>query len=235
MLVVFYDKVKNVQNIIDKIKSNDILIVKEIYIEDFLDEKEKYKISESDVAYILCNNNVLINKLIEKISNIKCKILNKEFYIQNYDKEKIQKKLLKNDIKVPKIIDFNEKFNKKLICKPKNHTLEVNIFDNIKSLEMFLNDKNIDDFYIEEYIENDVEYKIYFVNNKVFFYENVENLNNEKLNETLNKISKILKLDVYSVDVIFNKNEEFYIIDINPSAGLFMSKDAQRELINFAK
>lgn len=235
MLVVFYDKVKNVQNIIDKIKSNDILIVKEIYIEDFLDEKEKYKISESDVVYILCNNNVLINKLIEKLSDVKCKILNKEFYIQNYDKEKIQKKLLKNDIKVPKIIDFNEKFNKKLICKPKNHTLEVNIFDNIKSLEMFLNDKNIDDFYIEEYIENDVEYKIYFVNNKVFFYENVENLNNEKLNETLNKISKILKLDVYSVDVIFNKNEEFYIIDINPSAGLFMSKDAQRELINFAK
>ena len=235
MLVVFYDKVKNVQNIIDKIKSNDILIVKEIYIEDFLDEKEKYKISESDVAYILCNNNVLINKLIEKLSDVKCKILNKEFYIQNYDKEKIQKKLLKNDIKVPKIIDFNENFNKKLICKPKNHTLEVNIFDNIKSLEVFLNDKNIDDFYIEEYIENDVEYKIYFVNNKVFFYENVENLNNEKLNETLNKISKILKLDVYSVDVIFNKNEEFYIIDINPSAGLFMSKDAQRELINFAK
>ncbi|MBQ8844567.1 MAG: hypothetical protein IJ008_00960 [Clostridia bacterium] len=235
MLVVFYDKVKNVQNIIDKIKSNDILIVKEIYIEDFLDEKEKYKISESDVAYILCNNNVLINKLIEKLSDVKCKILNKEFYMQNYDKEKIQKKLLKNDIKVPKIIDFNEKFNKKLICKPKNHTLEVNIFDNIKSLEMFLNDKNIDDFYIEEYIENDVEYKIYFVNNKVFFYENVENLNNEKLNETLNKIGKILKLDVYSVDVIFNKNEEFYIIDINPSAGLFMSKDAQRELINFAK
>ena len=235
MLVVFYDKVKNVQNIIDKIKSNDILIIKEIYIKDFLDEKEKYKISESDVVYILCNNNVLINKLIEKISDVKCKILNKEFYIQNYDKEKIQKKLLKNDIKVPKIIDFNEKFNKKLICKPKNHTLEVNIFDNIKSLEMFLNDKNIDDFYIEEYIENDVEYKIYFVNNKVFFYENVENLNNEKLNETLNKISKILKLDIYSVDVIFNKNEEFYIIDINPSAGLFMSKDAQRELINLAK
>lgn len=233
MLIIFYDNVKNVQNIIAKIKNENSVLVKEISIQDYLKNNSNFEINVDDVVYILSNDNVLNNKLIENLSIVDCKILNKNYYLSNYDKQQIQQILFQNCVPVPKIINLNDDFVGKVICKPKNHTLAVNIFDDMNSLRCFLKNKDANEYYIEKFEEYEIEYKIYFVNNKMFFYEEVNAVDNKLLNETLNKISDILKLDVYSVDVLFNA-QQFYIIDINPSAGLFKSKDARIALIDCA-
>lgn len=234
MLIIFHNNHKNMNNIVDKISEGNKAQIKVINICDYLDNSENFEINSSDVIYFLCNNYYLNNLIIEKLNKIQCKILNKCFYLKNYDKEKVQNILLKNQINVPKIVDFNEKINKKVILKAKKHTLPVNIFENMAELKKFLLDKNMCDFYAEEFIEKDKEYKIYHVNGKMFFYDNIETFYNEKLNKTLQLIGEIFELDIYSVDVIFAK-EEFYIIDINTASGLFMSKGARRELTTLAQ
>lgn len=229
MLIISHNNHKNINNIVNKLNSENKFKINVINICDYLDNCEKFEIKFSDVIYFLLNDKDLINLIIEKINKNQCKILNKGFYLKKYNKENVQNILLKNQINAPKIVDFNENINKKVILKAKYHTLPVNIFENMTELKKFLLDKNTCDFYAEEFIEKDIEYKIYYVNGKIFFYDNIETFYNEKLNKTLQLIGKILELDIYSVDVIFAK-EEFYIIDINTATGLFMSKGARQEL-----
>lgn len=234
MLIIFHDNHKNMNNIVNKISEGNKSQIKVINICDYLNNCGNFEINFSDVIYFLCNDNYLNNLIIEKLDKIQCKILNKGYYLKNYNKEKVQKKLLKNQINTPKIVDFNEKINKKVILKAKTHTLPVNIFENMVELKKFLLNKNMSDFYAEEFIEKDIEYKIYYVNDKIFFYDNIETFYNEKLNKTLQLIGEIFELDIYSVDVIF-VGEKFYIIDINSSSPLFMSKFARQELTSLAK
>lgn len=233
MLIILHHNIENAQNIIAKIKSENASLVKDFCIKKFLNNNKSKTINASDIVYILCNDNYLTIELIKKLASTKCKILNEEFYLNNYDKEKIQELLIKNGINAPKILKKYENINHKIVCKPKNHCLSVNIFNNINDAKMYLSDKNATDYYLEEYIVNSAEYKIYYANNRAFFYDNVKTVASNDLAKSLNKISNILKLDIFSADVIFD-HDEFYFVDINPSSGLYMSKGARKELFNYA-
>ena len=48
------------------------------------------------------------------------------------------------------------------------------------------------------------------------------------------KISKILKLEVFSVDLI-KIQDEYYVIDVNPSSAFYLSKKARLEFIKINK
>lgn len=233
MLIIFYDEIEKHKNTLDKISEENKFLVKNINVFDYLNNCEKFTINSSDVVYFLLNTNVK-TLLVSKLNSLQCTILNKKFFLKNLDKEKVQRILLNNQINVPKIIELNKITDTKVIVKSKNHTLPVNIFENKKELNKFLANKNICDFYVEELIDKDNEYKIYFVKGKVFFYDNVQQIYDENLYKTLQLISEILKLDIYSTDVLF-KDNKFYIVDINSVTGLFMSKNARKELINLAK
>lgn len=233
MLMIFYDDIKKVKNIIDKIKKESKSRVQEINIYDYLKNPNVIEICSNDVAYFLFNN-TLSALLANKLNRYQCKVLNKEFFLKKFDKEKVQRLLLKNKINVPKIIDISKITNQKLICKSKNHTLPVNIFESNEDLNKFMANKNNCEFYAEEFIEKDAEYKIYYVNGKMFFYENIEPIYDKLLNKSFEKIGKILKLDIFSADVLF-KDGKFFVIDINPATGLFLSKNARRELLGFLK
>lgn len=231
MLIIFYEDFTKVKNIIAKLKNESIAPVQEINIFDYLNNPDNFKINSNDVAYFLFNS-ALSTLLLDKLKSSRCTVLNKEFFLLSLDKEKVQRLLLSNNINVPKVVDFNRITNQKLILKAKNHTLPVHIFERKDELNAFFIDKNIYDYYVEEFIDSNIEYKIYFVNGKMFFYDNIKPILQESLNQSTNQISKILKLDIFSADVLF-KDGKFFIIDINPAAGLFMSKDARQKLLNF--
>lgn len=233
MLIIFYEDFTKVKNIIAKLKQESASPVQEINILDFLNSPENFKISSDNVAYFLFNS-TLSALLFDKLDSSRCTILNKDFFLLNLDKKKVQELLLNNNINVPKIIDFNKTTNQKLILKSKNHTLPVHIFESHKELDNFLINYNANDYYAEEFIDSDTEYKIYYVNGKMFFYDNTKPICDKQLNNSFNQISKMLKLDIFSADILF-KDNKFFIIDINPAAGLFMSKSARQELLNFVK
>lgn len=44
------------------------------------------------------------------------------------------------------------------------------------------------------------------------------------------KIGNILKLELFSIDII-KRNDYYYVIDINPSAGLYKSSKSREALI----
>lgn len=233
MLIIFYDNFEKVKNIIQKISTESESLVEKINIFDYLKNPAGFQINSNDVAYFLFNRNIS-TLIIKKLNKTGCTILNKKFFLKNFDKKKVQELLLKNRISVPNLINVNNFSTQKFILKSKNHTLPVNIFESKEDFLKFVSNKNIDEFYAEEFIEKDAEYKIYYVNGKIFFYDGTEPVCNKKLNKSFEKISRLLKLNIFSVDVLF-KCDKFFFIDINPATGLFLSKDARQELLKFVK
>ena len=88
-------------------------------------------------------------------------------------------------------------------------------------------------FYLEEKLDNTYEYKIYYVNKKVFFKDKIK-IYDQEIDEMCEKISKILKLEVFSVDLI-KIQDEYYVIDVNPSSAFYLSKKARLEFIKINK
>ena len=221
------DKLKN---IIKKI--NEETSIKVIFMEDYIIAKNK--LQKGSVVYVINNDERVFKQFINSQNVKECKIINKQYYLKNLNKEKIQQILNNNNILVPKIFDYNNLNNNfPVMCKSKNHTIFTGKFDNKKTLEFFLQDKNIDDFYFEEVIDKNkfFEYKLYFVNKEFFFYDDVNKLTIKNLSNVLNTISSILNLEVYSIDIFTNGTKTF-IIDINPSAGFYKSKQARKKLIS---
>ena len=46
------------------------------------------------------------------------------------------------------------------------------------------------------------------------------------------KVSKHLQLEIFSIDIIKDFEDNYYVIDVNPSAGFYMLDYARKELIN---
>ena len=68
---------------------------------------------------------------------------------------------------------------------------------------------------------------------KVFFKDKVE-IYDLKINNICENISKILKLEIFSVDLIKIQNE-YYVIDVNPSSAFYLSNKARLEFIKINK
>lgn len=221
----------------ERLKNRIISLKKEapirvVYLQDFINKANKIK--AGSIIYLINNDKMLINAFLNSPNLEGCKIINKQYFANSFDKLEVQQILQKNKILTPLIYDFDSISTQfPIMCKSKNHTSFTAPFNSKHDLDAFLSDKCLGDFYFEEYINASdfVEYKLYFVVDEMFFYDDLGCVPQIKgLQQCLAKISAILGLEVFSVDILTNKKRT-YIIDINPASGLYKSAKARKKLV----
>lgn len=223
---------------VKKIKNESRLPIEVMYIEDILNKNESLINFENSIIYFLCCNSILIPLAIQKLEKYNCYIINKEYLVKNYSKLEVQKLLLKHNVNVPKIYTMDNIENAKfpIFCKENRHEgIIMQVYNKI-SLKRFFEKFNSNDFYLEENMTNNntifKELKIYYVDKKLFLRDN-EN-NNMKLLKTCQKVSSILNnLEVFSADIIQRYDGEYFIIDINSSAGFYLLDEGRRYFLDF--
>lgn len=206
-----------------------------IYVEDIINNFNKFQFSQKDVFYFLSQNK-LNKKAIVLLEQFSYKILNINALKKNFNKYEIQKQLADAKICVPKLFDLNSitKHDLPIFCKSKNHSEFIAEFYTINTIKIFANKFNIQDYYFEQSIKYEYIEKIYYVNNTVCFCDDSKIIQNEKnckkLQKTLKNVSKMLNFDIFSAEFFISKNN-IILFDVNPSTGLFGSKYARNLLI----
>ena len=209
----------------------------ELYIEDLLNESTTFNFDNS-IVYFLCCNSPFVFSIINKLKQYNCYIINKQYLSKNYLKLDVQKILYKSNINIPKIYDGNivknlENINFPIFCKENRHEgMIMQVYNPITVTRLF---KKVDikDFYFEEAIEsiNSKELKVYYVKGKLFF-KNIKDYN-KLLEKLCNQISTILdNLEVFSVDIIQMSNDNYFVIDVNPAAGFYLSDSGRKYFLN---
>ena len=208
---------------VEKIKEEFFDDVDYFYVEDYI----------NNIIYIL-NNSTYNLQLIKEIKDKVYKIINEEFYCKENTKLKIQKELKTNDILVPNIIEYEKvtKYEYPLFFKSVDHAELVLKVYNKNSLDNLLQKFDSRSIYLEESMEdsNSEEYKVYFIKNTIYFDDMYGNFTDNIIEQLCLKIGNILKLELFSIDII-KRNDYYYVIDINPSAGLYKSSKSREALI----
>lgn len=205
-----------------------------VYVEDILNKSEK--INYYDIIYIM-NDNQMLEKLLEMLNKFNFIIINKEFFIKKYNKLTLKNSLMKFKIKFPETICFKEldKCVYPLYVKHINHSSTIIKASSYEEIQNFFIHNDKSKYYFEKAVDTrkSKEYKIYFINNNIYYYDG-EKEHHEILKKICLRISILCKLTVFSADFIKN-NDEFYVIDINPMPGFYMSINARISLIKYAK
>lgn len=232
MLYIFISQYDNYWENVDKIKSHNMSGVKQIYVEDYLNSPINF--SKEDIVYFLTNT-LLVKEVINKINN-QCVVINRGYYLNDLtDKYSIQQKLYNNKIMVPQLLsaDSLNRYSFPIMCKSKSHANFIIAIFTLSTFTDIMLKYNVGDFYLERFIKCTRELKAYFVKDKTFLYDNENNFKYFKeLNETLRKIGNLLNLEVFSVDILLTENA-FYVIDVNPAAGLFNSKASRQYFVEW--
>ena len=229
-LIIFVSKDNLYRGQVSKIINDSYYKVKIIQIEEFYKNKIILTLDNNQVVYFICCNSPLIAKAIGLIKG--GKIINKDYLMNDYKKISIQKVLSKSDISVPKIYNKND-FNYPIFCKENIHQGIIFKAYNSRTISKYFEHFNIDKYYFEESIESKIEYKLYFVSNKIYFKDGKLYKNKEELRDLCIKVSKVLNnLEVFSIDIISYKGT-YYIIDVNSSAGFYQSDDARKEFLYY--
>lgn len=208
-----------------------------IYIENFIEEKGWNKITDEDIIYFLCNGkkvNYALNNIVR--TNDKCKIINKEYLLNNENKAIVQQKINKIGVPTPKLLKLDDIDNIKfpIFCKQNTHTGIVFKAYTKRTITDFFQKFNINDFYLEESVISDLEkyteFKAYFANGKIYPKDN-ENAFSKEIEDICIKIAQALyNLETFSVDFIQN-DKGLYVIDVNIASGFYMSTGARKEFI----
>ena len=222
---------------VEKLKKQSKLPTEVIYIEDIVNSNNTLMDFENSIIYFLCCNSQLVSIAIQKLEKYNCYIINKEYLIKNYLKLDVQRLLLKSNINVPKIylIENIEDVKFPIFCKENRHEgIIIQVYNKI-SLIRFFEKFNTNEFYLEETVHNNntnlKEFKVYFVEEEIFLKDNVNY--NKVLIEICKKVSLALNnLEVFSADIIQNNDGEYFIIDVNPSAGFYLSDDGRRYFLD---
>lgn len=218
---------------VEKIKEEFFDDVDYFYVEDYINKNILLDFTNNDIIYIL-NNSTYNLQLIKEIKDKVYKIINEEFYCKENTKLKIQKELKTNDILVPNIIEYEKvtKYEYPLFFKSVDHAELVLKVYNKNSLDNLLQKFDSKSIYLEESLEdsNSEEYKVYFIKNTIYFDDMYGNFTDNIIEQLCLKIGNILKLELFSIDII-KRNNYYYVIDINPSAGLYKSSKSREALI----
>lgn len=227
--LIFLSREENYLGSAIKIKDNTNFQVEIIYIEDFMENRDKTQNLKDCVIYFLCNSS-LVKKLVSEANKTSCYIFNKKFFENNYTKLETQKLLQKNGIIVPKLLICNnpKKLKYPVFCKENKHAGIIFKAYTSNTIERFFEKFNKKDFYIEESIDGQQEVKYYYVKGNIYCKNNFEIP--VSIINYCSKISELLNLEIFSIDIIKN-NDSYIIIDINPSAGFYLLDDARDNLI----
>lgn len=164
------------------------------------------------------------------LNKTNCYIFNKKFFENNYTKLEIQKLLIENELCVPKLFTYKKAKELKypVFCKENKHAGIIFKAYTSNTIERFFEKFNKKDFYIEESIDGQQEIKYYYVNENIYCKNNFEIP--FIITNYCSKISKLLNLEIFSIDIIKN-NDSYIIIDLNPSDGFYLLDDARNNLI----
>lgn len=223
---------------IKKIKAESAIETQIVYIEDFVEESEKYHITPEDVVYFLCCNSELIVDAINILKSCGCYIINEVYLEKNYKKYDIQNLLANNNVLVPEINCENsiENIDLPIFCKENCHEGIIFQAYNKISLKKFFEKFNIEDFYFEKVIVGNgnigEEEKYYYVDGETFGKSDTK-VATEEVKKICNDISKSLSnLEVFSVDIIQTKENNNFVIDVNPSAGFYLSDNGRKYFLD---
>lgn len=220
---------------VKKLKNESELQTEVIYIEDLVSIENISLDFENSIVYFLCCNSPLVPTAIQRLAKNQCYIINRKYLTRNYSKLDVQTLLYRNNIKVPEIYftDNFENIKFPVFCKENRHEgIIVQAYNKI-TLTRFFNKFDNKEFYLEKTISDNGynEFKVYFVEGKIFLKD--MNNYNEILKEICQKVSMVLdNLEVFSTDIIQNSNGEYFIIDINPSAGFYLSDDGRKYFLD---
>lgn len=236
-LIIFISDEDDFYGSAKKIKDLCTIECEIIYIEDFIKGKGWKKITNFDIIYFLCNGKKVdfTFKNIIKVNN-KCKIINKEYLLNNESKFIVQQKINKIGVLTPKLLSYGDIINIKfpIFCKQNKHTGIVFKAYTKRTVTDFFQKFNINDFYLEEAVTSDstknIEFKAYFANGKTFPKDG-ENSFDKKIDKIcINIAQELYDLDAFSVDFIQN-DKDVYVIDVNIASGFYMSTGARKEFV----
>ncbi len=216
--IILTSKNNKYMNHINQIVKDAFFKVNIIYVEDYLEHNDLIK--ESDLVYILCANYHLVRK-IKHISHL----INQQFFKKLLNKKDVQNFLKEHHILAPNIF-YN--YQENAFFKENNHEGIVQKLSTIEEYKQLRS--QCPDFYLEESMENiGKEDKLYYIYQDCFSKTNVKI--DLGIQEILNRISNLLGLDVFSVDIIYNESKVF-VIDVNYSPGFYLCDAARLQFIN---
>lgn len=232
-LYIFYSKDNLFNNQLKKIQKASFIETEIIEIENFCLSSKIMILSDKDCVYFLCCNSKDVKICINKITG--GNIINKKFLINRHDKLYCQKKLMNESINVPKIYkadntDINL-FNYPIFCKENKHQGITFQAYNVRTINYFFQNYDINDFYFEESIKTIEEIKLYYINGKIILKNGYYN-NNEQITGICKNVSKVLNLEVFSIDLL-KFNDKYYVIDTNASPGFYLSEVARKEFLYY--
>ena len=240
-----HDYRKQVKNIFNRLPNN--LIKNTFFLEDTLKNGQpsdywSFKYAYPSIIYFLCNNPEIPNLITYAKQSY---IVNKGYYELRLNKRAIFEKLAKLHLSIafPKFISTYTNLDNKaypIYVKADNHQGIVFKAFNKEMIQGFEKAVDINNYYFEEDVEKDStrEIKVFYIkgmaiaaDSDVQAFEECKRYN-IKLLDDMDILAKKFKLDVYSVDIIFNKEKQ-YIIDINPSPAFYSSKVATAAFAQF--
>lgn len=196
-----------------------------------------------NIVYFICNDSH-IQSIIEKAGQA-ANFINSKYYALNWNKEQVFIVLQnwQSSIKIPTYYDeyTDIKDNEYPVwVKFNNHqgiTFKADSKDMIRGFKIAA---NLDYYYFEQNIANSEskEIKVFYINGKVYpadknkaeFQECCKY--NPNFIEDLNKIARKFKLEACSVDIIFDKENQ-YLIDLNPAPAFYSSKMATKDFTSY--
>lgn len=221
---------------VKKIKEQSELFTEVINIEDLL-EAAKVDFNHS-IVYFLCCNSPLVHMVINQMEKYDCYIINKEYLLKKYLKLEVQKLLSNNKVMTPTIFS-NEKIEEikfPVFCKENRHEGIIAQIYNELTINRLFSKFDKKDFYIEQSINDNIskEIKVYYVAGKLFFQNEVKD--KEHFCEVCKNISNTLDhLEVFSADIIQTEDGKLYVIDVNPSAGFYLSDEGRKYFLEEIK
>lgn len=223
--IIFLSKKENYIKSAVKIKKQANFPVEILYVEDYVKNKN---IIKNSIIYFLCNSYLIKDIINKKLYN--CYIYNKNFFKYNYEKLEMQLLLKSKNIKIPELIskEHIDKINSPVFCKENKHGGIVLKTYTRNTILRFFEKFNKDDFYLEKSIDLKEELKLYFVKNKIFSKTNINN----SVKKIVIEVSQNLDLEIFSLDLVKDIRDDYYVIDVNPSAGFYMLDSARGCLIN---
>lgn len=192
-----------------------------------------------DKVFFLTNDHS-VSEWSKKLSDEGAYVINEDFLRGERSKFYVQKTLKGAGVLVPEHADIHDLRSLRSACLVLKFPIFLKSMEHVHNVFNGKNEADIVKFwlatdkshkwYLEESIEGErmVLEKYYCIFGKYFNMHDKE-LTADIVN-ILNLISKILKLNVFSVDVVFD-GINYYCIDVNPAPALFRSAFARKYFV----
>ncbi|MFH1315259.1 MAG: hypothetical protein ABIH67_02565 [Candidatus Uhrbacteria bacterium] len=234
----FYDGAKMIQQgLKDRDISCQITLIENISINSWDSEK-----NQSKIIYFLTNTNELGIHAMHYLST-GAEVINQDFLICQRDKYSIQDRLLQAQVQIPanfyssdkkEILSASSNISYPLYIKSQQQAKQVYQIKRSDQLSSLLeNIKDLTDWYMEKDVKTEKTnlYKVYYIAGNYHCNKKIE-LRVKNIQNILETISTILHLDIFSIDIIANKQKS-WIIDVNPASSFFKTETGREDFIEY--